>query len=107
MRWLAGAYPVFKSEDLSEILTIKYSAEDLIDTSLLHIPFPSINIPTFVGYTPDDGIHHRDDAEYLLKTLPYAEGIQFENFRVIHQADTAVNVMEWYRRWGIGMKNPK
>lgn len=95
-----GIYRAFKSEDPSELLTIKYSGEDLLHMQISQAEIHALDVPTFIGYAPDDGIHLIGDAKRLMAGVAKSEGCLFPSFRAVHQAETAQEILAWYEHYG-------
>lgn len=89
-------YSAFQNKDLTDLLSMKYSIDDLLSMRMHASEITALDIPTFIGYTLNDGIHLLDDARILIEAIDEVEAAAFPNFRAVHQKHAANRVMTWY-----------
>lgn len=88
-------YRAFKSPDLTELLIIKASIQDLIKMRMDVAEVQRIKHPSFVVYTLDDGIHLQKDAQKVIRHIHGAKSTAFETFRAVHGKESAEAVLSW------------
>jgi len=93
-----GLYKAFKNENLTELLLVKASIQDLLKMRMCLTEVEQITCPSFIIGTKDDRIHRYKDAKAISKTIPILERYAtFEDFRAIHAQDCAHLILSWYQ----------
>ena len=92
-----GLYKAFKDENLTELLLVKASIQDLLKMRMCISEVKQINCPSFIIGTKNDRIHFSRDASAISKNIPVLERYEtFDNFRAIHEQACADTILKWY-----------